>query len=474
MTLTHVIQFVASTHWMLEPGFHARMMSVLGRRLSGEKLSAPEIDAAIGGRSKRSVDMTVSRGVATIPIHGVIAPRASAVGAVSSSAGTSVEHIRADFQEALRRDDVAAIVFDVDSPGGSVGGIDDLATEIREARGKKPMVAQTDGLMASAAYYLASQADQVMATRSATVGSIGVISSFMDSHRFLQDQGFDPVVVKSVPGKGGVQSNGTLSDQDRADIQADVDAHHALFVEAVAAGRGIDPEAASKMADGRVRIGVKAEAEGFVDRVGTLAGARRLARTMARDRAAAAGEDLSQLIGDGAGSDNQTEEVTQMVKKTTDPDPAPQTEPNAKASTEPAPAPTPEPTPTPAAPAPDATEQERSRVQGIMNASIREQHDLAMGLINDGTPLDAALQQINADLKERMEASAPTPDPEPVGQANASDVMPAGVQEDSDEEWDNPEVQAEFGNDREAYDAYKRAEANGQIRFSNSVAEAKK
>jgi ClpP class serine protease len=89
------------------------------------------------------------------------------------SGGTSVEAIRQNFRAAMADETVGSILFDVDSPGGYTDGIEELATEIRNARGTKPMVAIANYGMASAALYLGAQADELVASPSSMVGWIG-------------------------------------------------------------------------------------------------------------------------------------------------------------------------------------------------------------------------------------------------------------------------------------------------------------
>lgn len=272
--LSKALEFALSTTWALDPRFHHRMMQILVRHAEGVRLLEAEIEAATGTTMpKRGAEMRIEGRTAVVPIHGVIAHRAAAVGRVSSRVGTSVEHIRDDLQAALDNADVDSILLDVDSPGGSVSGIEELAAEIRTARARKPIVAHCDGMMASAAYWLGSQATRVVASRSGAVGSIGVIAAFYDDHRAAANQGFDPIVIKSTPAKGGMQGNGTLSDADRADVQREVDQYHRLFVEAVAGGRGITIEKATELADGRIYIGAEAQQRGFVDAVASQAAA---------------------------------------------------------------------------------------------------------------------------------------------------------------------------------------------------------
>lgn len=484
--LSKVLQFAFSQVWAMEEGFHRKMFQVLLRRAEGLKLSDEEITAATGtDMPRRGAEMRVEKGVAVIPIHGVIAQRANAVGRMSSDVGTSVEHVRRDLQAAMADDAVQAIVLDVDSPGGSVSGIEDLASEIRAARDRKPIVAHTDSMMASAGYWLASQADRIVATKDAWIGSIGVIASFVDDHRMLAGRGLDPVVVKSVPGKGGIQSNGSFGDADRAELQSEVDAFHKTFVEAVAAGRRISVEDANKLADGRAYVGAKALQMHFIDGIETnqakvIASARSLART----RAAAATATKPGAVS-AAGVQHESKEPMDENEKSaaaTNPPaaavPTPQPAAPAAAAQNPAPTPAPAPAPAPAV-AVDPVFAERQRAAAIHGAADAKQHELVAKLVREGTPVGDAIAELNKDRAARVAL--------PVGGATASmaagnssgvttsadrqtEAMPEGV-EKWKREWNaSAELRDEFLDDEDSYIAFKRAEQKGQAKLDKATA----
>lgn len=472
MTFSRVLQFAFSQVWAMEEGFHRKMFQVLLRHAEGVKLSDEEITAATGTEMrKRSVEMRIEKGVAVIPIHGVIAHRASAVGRLSSNVGTSVEHIRQDLETAMADDSVQAVVLDVDSPGGSVSGIDELATEIRAARDRKPIVASTDGLMASAAYYLASQADRVIATKSSMVGSIGVIASFLDDYRYLAGKGIDPVVVKSVPGKGGVQTNGSFSDSDRADLQREVDAYHAMFVDAVAAGRRMTGEDAKAIADGRTYTGAEALSRRLIDAVeSNPAKAITMARSLARVRSAAA-TTSKPAANVAAGAPLQIEEPMDENEKSA----AATNQPAAAVPTPPPEQPTPAaqatPTPTPAPHDPVAAE--RQRCTAIHAAADAAQHALVAQLVRDNVPVGDAITALVKDRasKQQLPSGASTASQaagNSTGNKSNEDeaikAMPEGEAKWKKEWAASAELRDEFLNDEASFLAFKKAESRGQAR----------
>lgn len=462
MTLSKLLSFAMAQTWALQETFHRRMFQVLMSHESGKGPGAALAQfaaAAATKRDRREAQMTVADGVATIPIHGVIAHRASAVDPVCSDVGTSVEHIRGDLQAALANEDVHSIVLQIDSPGGSVFGLADLAAEIRAAREQKPIVAHTDELMASAAYWLGSQADRIVATTDAEVGSIGVIASFFDAHRLYQGAGVDPVVIKSTPGKGSTQGNGSFGDAQRAEIQQQVDHFHAMFVADVAAGRRISPERAAELADGRVLIGAEALRAGLVDEIASLQVASRTARELGSRAAAARVESRS-----------FTEEPTEPVASSTMTQPA-----TTQASQ------------APAAPSPNlqaaidqavaqATSAERSRVLAILKGSAAKQLPMAIDLVEKGASTVDALVAINSDLRSQFEASAqkPSANTAPLAAGNAAAVteppapdaaikaMPDGEAKWK-AEWDaSGDLRAEFPR-QEVYVAFRKNEHRSKV-----------
>lgn len=486
--LSRVLQFAFAQRWALEDRFHAKLFEVLEKHADGGAGLLKDLRATAAGETTKRAGPNVDKGVAVIPIHGVIAQRASAVDDICADAGTSVEHIRRDLQAALTNPDVQAIVLDVDSPGGSVGGLADLAAEIRDARARKPIMAHTDAMMASAAYWLASQASRVYATRDADVGSIGVIASFLDNHRNLAERGLDPIVVKSVPGKGHVQSSGAFGDSQRADLQREIDHFHAMFVADVAAGRGKTADEAKAMGDGRVYIGSEAHARGFTDGVKTFAKVMTEARSAGREHRKAIADlpDHKQLHVDDVDVDAEHEESSPPEAGVAEGNPVTTGDTMTEKITPATPAPA---AATPAATNPvDQLKAERARASAIQSASIPEQHALVSKLIADGTPADEAIAAIAADLKARLAAARTLPEAKtaPLGQGNSAGVAPAADGTAKPEpfaglegedlwkaQWKaNKALRSEFDNDEAVYLASMRNEGRARKVASRSQFDA--
>ena len=146
----------------------------------------------------------------------------------------------------LADSEVQTIVFHIDSPGGVVGGVEEVARKI--ANSSKPTIAYTDGMMCSAAYWLGSSADRVISSPSADVGSIGVYMNLIDVSQAYADMGVKAVVIKSsaTPYKGAGIEGTSLSPEQVAHFQAEVDAIYADFVASVKSKRKMASEDAMK------------------------------------------------------------------------------------------------------------------------------------------------------------------------------------------------------------------------------------
>lgn len=219
--------------------------------------------------------------VQVIPIHGVIERRSSFL--MDLFGGSSIEGIRGQLRAAMADPDVRGIVFDIDSPGGSVAGVTELAKEIRDARGAKPIYALADTMAGSAAYWLGAQAEQLFVTPSGEVGSVGVYGVHMDISRALDAEGVTPTIISAGPRKTAESELEPLTDEARAAIQARVDAFYDSFVGDVAKGRNTTAERVkADYGEGASLLAKDALAAGMVDGIETLDGVLRLMTRAAR------------------------------------------------------------------------------------------------------------------------------------------------------------------------------------------------
>src|SRR6266851_316491 len=265
------------TPWALLPETLAAMQAVLYRWASGARLSAEEIRAAVGDApeitaARRAREAQVSAGaIAVLPVFGIIGHRASLVEDSSSGVNTSTELLGRAFHALVADPGVVGIVLDVDSPGGSVYGVGELAEEIFAARGVKPVSAIANSLAASAAYWLASAADEVAITPGGEAGSVGVFAVHQDVSKMLEADGVKTTLVSA--GKYKVEGNPyePLGAEARDYIQTRVDDYYGEFVRAVARNRK-DTQTAVREGYGQGRVlGAQAAVKAnLVDRVATF------------------------------------------------------------------------------------------------------------------------------------------------------------------------------------------------------------
>lgn len=230
-----------------------------------------ELFAQLAGESDKSDrPYAVVNDVAIIPVNGVIARRLNLFQAISG--GCSTELVGKQIRQAANDDAVRAIVLDIDSPGGAVFGLNDLAGTIASVReAGKPVVAHTSELMCSAAYWIGSAAEEMICTADAQVGSIGVAAMHFDYSERDRKEGVRRTVLYAGHYKRLASDEKPLSEEGREYLQERVDHYYSLFVDAVARHRGISAEEVlEKLADGSTHIGHEALKRGFVHSVGNL------------------------------------------------------------------------------------------------------------------------------------------------------------------------------------------------------------
>lgn len=242
-------------------------------------------DLQAAGGSRRIVER-LGGPVAVIPLLGFIQQRGGMF--MDFFGGTSTQALSAELRQAAADNSVRGIVLEVDSPGGEVSGVTEAASVIREVRAKKPVVAVASTLAASAAYWLASQADEVLVSPGGEVGSIGVYGIHVDLSAALEKEGVKATLVSA--GKYKVEGNPfePLGEDARAAMQEAVDRYYGMFVADVAKGRRASATAVrGGFGEGRV-VGAKQAVElGMADGIGTLDDALRRAGSIGLARRSA-------------------------------------------------------------------------------------------------------------------------------------------------------------------------------------------
>lgn len=260
--------------WALDPIVMERMAAIIMRWSDGVRLSAEQISAAVGDAPQAAAQrrgQAQAQGIQVIPLYGVISHRANMVQSVSGPGGTSTELFGRALDQAMADPNVGAILIDIDSPGGSVHGTQELADRIMAARGTKPIVASANATAASAAYWIASAADEIVVTPSGLVGSIGVIAAHEDKSAKLAAEGTKVTYITAGKFKAEGNSSAPLTDEAAAAMQSMVDGFYAAMVKSIAKGRNTSPDAVrAQYGQGRVLSATDALAVGMVDRIETF------------------------------------------------------------------------------------------------------------------------------------------------------------------------------------------------------------
>jgi signal peptide peptidase SppA len=290
----HVWAYAVATSWAILPERLPAIFEIAAR----ENLDLEAVAAKLGRPLDNARAATVRDGIAVIPVEGTIFPRASLFAQISG--GVAADEIARDLRAALDDPGVAGIVLNVDSPGGDVNGVAEVAAMIHAARDRKPIVAYVRDLGASAAYWLACAASEVVVASTALVGSIGIVGTVADPTKQTTRS------IEFVSSQSPLKRADPTTQAGAGRIQARVDELAALFIADVAAYRGVTPErVAADFGQGDVLVGQKAVDAGLADRVGSFEGviaelqakAREPRRMMGGGRMAAQGGHMTQDQG---------------------------------------------------------------------------------------------------------------------------------------------------------------------------------
>jgi capsid assembly protease len=279
-----------NTPLLVEPSKAMAFLSGLGPRILGRKVkmtdhetpdasgtaTLPARASILAGnlaerlRQRDDAPYPIVDGIAVIEISGVLIHRGGWIG--QSSGQTSYEGIAAQIEAAANDPAVRGIALEIDSFGGEVAGVFDLADKIRAVRVNKPVWAFVAEHAFSAGYALASQADRILLPRTGAVGSIGVVVMHADMSGQLDQDGLRVTLIHS--GRHKVDGNpyAPLAEAVRDDIQREIDVLRLLFAETVAAGRaGRFSREAAMATEAATYRGADAVAAGLADEVSDLA-----------------------------------------------------------------------------------------------------------------------------------------------------------------------------------------------------------
>ena len=261
--LPHLAARILGTPLMVDRARLETILSVIGPRIGLEPAAMPH---GFEEKSNGSNLMVTPNGIAIVPIHGTLVKRAGAIEAASGL--TSYAAIEDRILDAATDPGVRAILLDIDSPGGEVGGVFDLAAMIREAGQDKPIWALADDAF-SAAYLIATTAHHIIVPQTAGVGSVGVIAVHVDESARDAQEGRAYTTVFAGARKNDFSSHAPLSDEARIGLQKEVDRLYGMFASAVATSRNMSEEAVRSTEAG-LFFGDDAVQAGLADQVGTI------------------------------------------------------------------------------------------------------------------------------------------------------------------------------------------------------------
>lgn len=263
-----------STPWAMMPERITVLNGIL-RRWSANEPASDEVMATVAqdksarDSRKQSANQAGGGNIAVLPFYGVVTQRP--VENVSGPGALSTQQFTQSLRAALADDSVGQILIDIDSPGGSVYGVGELAEEIYQARSVKPIVAFANSLAASAAYWVGAAASEFYVTPGGEVGSIGVWMAHEDWSEAIAEEGVKPTLISA--GKYKVEGNmyQALDADALAFLQSRVDDYYATFTKGVARGRNVSiNQVRDGMGQGRVLGASAALAENMVDGVATF------------------------------------------------------------------------------------------------------------------------------------------------------------------------------------------------------------
>lgn len=275
MNPSRLIAEFAGTPWAMHPERFEAIAAMLERWSSGAPASA-EVMASIQvdkeARATRNAAAQQQTGaIAVLPLYGAITQRGNMAAELSGSGAMSTEKFTGALRAALADPGVSQILIDVDSPGGSVYGVSELADEIYQARAKKPVIGFANSTAASAAYWLGASCSEFYMTPGGEVGSIGVVMAHQDKSAAMEKEGVKVTYITTSKYKAEGNPAEPLSDETTKYLQARAGSYHHMFTKAVARGRNVPIESVREgMGQGRMLGASDALAAGMVDGVMTF------------------------------------------------------------------------------------------------------------------------------------------------------------------------------------------------------------
>lgn len=273
--------FTDGALWAIEESAMDHMMATIPRLVKTESFEQAAVK--IREQEPYEPELTVRDGVAIIPVSGSISKSTGFLSFLFG--GASINRIRADIEAAMDDRRVRALVLNVDSPGGRVPGVSELADFIYDAREQKPVVTFSDGNITSAATWIGSAANQKIISPTAQDGSIGVMVMHVDFSKLDERIGIKTTYITAGKYKAIGNDAEPLSDEARKMIEDRLSRTYDVFINDIARFRDADEDTVRQdMAEGRVFVGQQAVDAGLSDRLGSLEDAVAAAAQLAGGR----------------------------------------------------------------------------------------------------------------------------------------------------------------------------------------------
>ncbi|WP_010205764.1 S49 family peptidase [Pseudomonas syringae group genomosp. 3] len=260
--MPRALELAASQPWLMLPDALDNLLTI------ADRMGDPgALESKTGIRLENSRTVSVRNGVAIIPVVGPVFRYANLFTEISGATSTQV--LATDLQSALDDPNIKSIILNIDSPGGVAAGINELADQIHAGRARKSIVAYVGGTGASAAYWLASAASEIVIDETALLGSIGVVVEAVVEGEASSGRKRYQIVSRNAPNK----RLDMATEEGRAKVGETVDAMGEVFVAKVARNLGVASDAVPAMGDfGGLRVGAAAVESGLAHRLGSLEG----------------------------------------------------------------------------------------------------------------------------------------------------------------------------------------------------------
>lgn len=290
ITLAHIADKIINRPLLIHPGKVPLILQALSGRLSVDvqesvdpqlidevsKVGTPQssrfvgtaLERTEGGYQRALPYKRTEDGVAIVSTIGSLVNRGAWIGAYSGM--VSYEGIKHQMESAARDPRVKSIILDLESPGGEAVGMNDAAGVVASVARQKPVTAIVNGMAASAAYGLASQASRIVTSETGISGSVGVVLVHADYSKFLDEKGIATTLIYAGAHKVDGHPFGPLPDSVADDLQAEVDNYYSMFVSLVAKGRAGMSTADVRKTEARTYVGASAVDVGLADEVSTF------------------------------------------------------------------------------------------------------------------------------------------------------------------------------------------------------------